>query len=410
MKRPAMSDHLATLSLQDMRESKVTMTNIFDFDASVSDGWATFRDELSTRLTGLPTDDSVQVTAPSSELDGTVPTATFTITSDDKVRCHISPTIPGQCRELSDDELSLLMALEWDSICEQECVVERSRDEVELVVLAATTAIQELWQVLHPSFLQTADEQPAEPVAYRGFQPSGQSQLQNLVDAALERMTGHAPHKDDDGDITFAVNDETSWLSVDANDPVIELFTNVAVEVRDSAAASAAIMDFSRKWPDIKFVLIDSYVRVSIRMDATVFTDAVLRSTLIKWFEFLTDGSADVASVVADAHPKVEETDEGLPAGLMCLLQLDDDDVGPLTTREIAAVCNFDRDSILRYIKVSQQQRFSWRSSISDALERDDDEEAAACEHEEKAWAATTKSLRAALRFVVLSGRLDEVK
>ena len=386
------------------------MSNIFDFDASVSDGWAAFRDELTTCLTGLHADGSVRVTAPNSEVDGVGPTAVFTITADDEVRCHVSPTIPGQDRELSDNELSLLMELEWDSISEDECIVERCRDEAEHVVGAATGVMQELWQVLHPSFLMTLAEQPAEPIQHTGFEPAGQTQLQDLVDAALERMTGCAPRKDDDGDITFTVNDETSWLCVDVNDPVIEMFTNPAVDVDDSAAASAAIMNISRKWPDIKFVLIDSYVRVSIRTDATVFTDAVLQSTLTKWFDFLTEGAGDVAAVVAEAHPPVEDTDEGLPAGLMCLLQLDDDDVGPLTTREIAAVCDFDRGAILQYIKVCEEQRFSWRSSIYDALEREDEEEAAACEHEEKAWAATTKSLRAALRFGVLSGRLDGVR
>lgn len=388
------------------------MSNIFDFDASVSDGWAAFRDELTTCLTGLHAGGSVRVTAPNSEVHGAGTATIFTITDDDEVRCHLSPTIPGQGRELSDDELSLLMALEWDSICEDECIVECSRDEAEHVVLAATGVMRELWQVLHPSFLLTVEEQPAEPIQHTGFQPTGQSQLQDLVDAALERMTGCAPKKDDDGDIIFTANGETSWLCVGVNDPVIEMFTNLAVDVDDSAAASAAIMEFSRKWPDIKFVLIDSYIRVSIRMDATVFTDGVLRSTLTKWFDFLTEGSADVAAVVAEAQPPVEDADadEGLPAGLMCLLQLDDDDVGPLTTREIAAVCDFDRDAILHYIKVCEEQRFSWRSSIYDALEREDEEEAAACEHEEKAWAATTKSLRAALRFVVLSGRLDGVR
>lgn len=120
-----------------------------------------------------------------------------------------------------------------------------------------------------------------------------------------------------------------------------------------------------------------------IRIDATVFTDAVLRSTLIKWFDFLTDGSGEASSIVAQAGVTVDEEDEPLPAGLMCLLQLEDEDVGPLTTREIAAVCDFDRDAILHYTKVSEEQRFSWRSSVYDSLEREDEEGAAACEHGE---------------------------
>ncbi len=386
------------------------MSNIFDFDASVADGWAAFGDELAAQLTGLEASNSVRVTAPHAAQDGSGPSASFTITPTDEVRCRVGPTLLELDRDLDDHELQVLMDLGWDSITEDECVVERGRDEIEHVVQAATGLIQELWQVVHPTFLLTVEEQIAEPLEHIGFQVAGQSQLRDLVDAALERMTGSKPNKDDDGDITFTINDETTWLCVDPSDPVIAIFANLVVDVRDPAGASAALMDFSRKWPDIKFVLIDSCVRASIRMDATVFTDAVLRSTLIKWFDFLTDGSGEVASVVAKAGASVDEPDTALPAGLMCLLQLDDDDVGPLTTREIAAVCDFDRDVILHYIKVSEEQRFSWRSSIYDALEREDEEEAADCEHEEKAWMETVKSLREALRLVVLSSRLDEVR
>ncbi|MCZ4552252.1 T3SS (YopN, CesT) and YbjN peptide-binding chaperone 1 [Gordonia rubripertincta] len=385
------------------------MSNIFDFDASAADGWAAFRDELATRLTGLQASATVRVSAPNAALDGSGPAALFTVTDDDEVRCVLGPTLLGLAREIDDAELSLLMELEWDSICADECVVERPRDEIELVVNAATAVMQELWQVVHPTFLLTVHETPpSTPII--AVQPTGQAHLRALVDDAVERMTGSAATKDDDGDITFTVNDETSWLCVDAADPVLEMFANLPVDVQDSTTASAALMTFSSTWPDIRFVLHESHVRVSIRMDATVFTDAVLRSTLIKWFDFLTEGSGEVAKVVARAAPDVEVTDGGLPAGLMVILQLDDTDHGPLSPHEIATICNFDRDDILQYLRVSEEQELSWRSSIYDALSREDEEEAAACEHEEKAWSATVKSLREALRLVVLTSRLDEVR
>ncbi|WP_207843001.1 T3SS (YopN, CesT) and YbjN peptide-binding chaperone 1 [Williamsia soli] len=385
------------------------MSNIFDFDASAADGWAAFRDELATRLTGLQALDTVRVSAADATLDGSGPAALFTVTDDDEVRCVLGPTLLAQDREIDDDELSLLMELEWDSICEDECEVERPRDEIELVVNAATVVMQELWQVVHPSFLLTVHETPA-PAPVVAVKPTGQSHLRDLVDAALERMTGSTPNKDDDGDVVFTVNGETSWLCVDSGDPTIEMFTNLAVEVRDSAAASEALMAYSCKWPDIKFVLHDGHVRVAIRMDATVFADAVLRSTLIKWFDFLTDGSGEIKEVVAEAGAAVDGSGDTLPAGLMVILQLDDTEHGRLSPHEIATICEFDRDAILQYLRVSEEQELSWRSSIYDALSREDEEEAAACEHEEKAWSTTVKSLREALRLVVLTSRLDEVR
>ena len=97
------------------------------------------------------------------------------------------------------------------------------------------------------------------------------------------------------------------------------------------------------------------------------------------------------------------------PAGPCACCNSTTRNVGPLTTREIVAVCDFDRDAILHYIKVSEEQRFSWCISAYDAVEREDEELAAACQHEEKARMGTVKSLRVAMRLVVLSGRLDEV-
>ncbi|WP_020108639.1 hypothetical protein [Nocardia sp. 348MFTsu5.1] len=386
------------------------MSNLFDFDASVADGWAAFRDELTTQLTELQASGSVRVTAPNAALNGSGPSAFFTITADDEVRCHLSPTPLGLDRDLDDDEVQLLMDLEWDSISQDECVVERGRDEVEHVVLAATVVIQELWQVVHPTFLLTVQEWGTGPIQHIGFQAAGQSQLRDLVDDALERITGSSPNKDDDGDVTFTGNGVMSWLCVDPSDPVIEMFTNLAVEVHDSAAASEALMEFSRHWPDIRFLLINGCVRASIRMDATVFTDAVLRSTLIKWFDFLTDGAGEVASAIAEVDTEPQESDEALPVGLLCLMELDDDDEGPLSPREIATACEFDRDAILHYLQVSQKMERTWRRSVFDARECEDEEEARACEHEEQSWSRRTKRLRAALRLVVLSSPLNEVR
>lgn len=183
------------------------MSNIFDLDASVTDGWAAFADELATQLTTLQASDYVRVTAPNAALDGTGPSAYFTLTADDEVRCRVGPTLLGVDRDLDDYELQVLMDLGWDSISEDECVVERGRDEVDNVVQAASGVIQELWQVVHPTFLLTVEERRTQSIEHIGFQTSNQKQLQDLVDAALERMTGSTPNKDDAGDVTLTVND-----------------------------------------------------------------------------------------------------------------------------------------------------------------------------------------------------------
>ncbi|PXW31263.1 UNVERIFIED_CONTAM: hypothetical protein DES50_10529 [Williamsia faeni] len=63
------------------------------------------------RLIELQISGSVRVTAPNAALNGSGPSAFFTITVDDEVRCHVGPTLLGLDRDIDDDELQLLMDL-----------------------------------------------------------------------------------------------------------------------------------------------------------------------------------------------------------------------------------------------------------------------------------------------------------
>lgn len=94
------------------------------------------------------------------------------------------------------------------------------------------------------------------------------------------------------------------------------------------------------------------------------------------------------------------DSEPDLPGGLLTLLQLDPNGVGALDAGEVADVCDRDRDTILEYIRISEEQVIGWRSDDADAAVDEDEREA--CEHEAAGWQQTVDALRAALRLITL--------
>jgi hypothetical protein len=68
-------------------------------------------------------------------------------------------------------------------------------------------------------------------------------------------------------------------------------------------------------------------------------------------------------------------------------------------------VCSYDRDVVLRLLKIASQEEIAWRQSYDEAAMTDDKDEAAACDTEAVGWAKTVETLRQALRVIVERNR-----
>lgn len=96
-----------------------------------------------------------------------------------------------------------------------------------------------------------------------------------------------------------------------------------------------------------------------------------------------------------------EEPDGELPPALLTLLQLDPHGDGTVSPELAADVCGRDRDRILSFIRICEEQAAAWRKAGRDASVKADVGDAEVSFHESTAWDKSTSLLRAALRVVV---------
>jgi hypothetical protein len=106
-------------------------------------------------------------------------------------------------------------------------------------------------------------------------------------------------------------------------------------------------------------------------------------------------------------EPAVDVDDEGaeLPPELLTLLHLDPDGASTVEPDLAASVCNYDRDVVLKLLKISSQEEIAWRQSYDEAAMKGDRDQAAACDSEAAGWAKTVETLRGALRVIVERNR-----
>ncbi len=104
---------------------------------------------------------------------------------------------------------------------------------------------------------------------------------------------------------------------------------------------------------------------------------------------------------------EVEESGVGteaeLPPELLALIQVDAEGVDRQPPELVAGLFRGDMHLVLQSIRLSEEQTIAWRESTAEALAQGDEEEAAACAHEMRAWEKTVSDLRGALRHIVAS-------
>ncbi|EFQ84260.1 hypothetical protein HMPREF0063_10976 [Aeromicrobium marinum DSM 15272] len=159
------------------------------------------------------------------------------------------------------DLVLLDLGFEWLSDTSVLIVPER---EVDRLAHAASVVLRDLWQVVHPAFVQVTGldlglggmpepdaEEPALPAIVR---PSTMADLTYWVDLALGEEFGHPPHKNRDGHIPVRGEDGAAvWITVRSRRSV-EVWTILATEV-GFGKAHRAVDRLSRRHPQVRFFL-----------------------------------------------------------------------------------------------------------------------------------------------------------
>jgi hypothetical protein len=416
----------------------------FDLDRNTSRAWSRFQARLADHIAEMTDEDSLVIDAEvaAEELDGAAPYVQLAGFGDGTmVRGEVSGNAYlAEPYELTAGQCEQLSALGWheptvaagepEGTGSANFFVDLPVSEADRLAVMSVKALREVFGVPHPAFLAAGDlvDLDDEVAAGQGTVvrraaeeplatvPRSDEELRSLVDAALTPLFGETPKKDDDGDIPVPWGSSLVFVRVEEDVPIVQLFSIVVEGVTDLPRAAFEVNVLNRDLRFMKFVLVEDRVIAQVHLPAWPFVPEHLRSVLTGMSQKIDDLDEDLVARIggrrafdepeepaADTTALSRETTSIVSpdTALQTLLQLDADGSGAVDPQLAAAVCGHDQELIVRLLHQTEEQENAWRKSRDQALLDGDAAEAAACDHELRAWEQTTSVLRRALRFVV---------
>lgn len=422
----------------------------FDLDRSVSRAWKGFQARLADYLVGMTDEDSlvINVVAGEEPDDGSAPYVQFAGFGGDHVRGEVCGNhYLAEEYQLDPARQDVLEGQGWEEPDESaNYYVQLPTADGDRLAVMAVRALRDVFDVPHPAFLATFSDDAAERLGLTGAPeelepeddeplaviPESAEHLQQLVDDALTPLFGHVPVKDDDGDIPVPYNSTLVFVRVSKDEPLVDIFGCVVTGVTDLPAARVEVGILNRDVKFVKFFVTGDSVVAQLQIPSYPFSPQVLRNMLQFMSSALdeidddlalrTGGSLAIQALGDEEYddsdddsepPEADEPSSSGPLGeesqlhpaLLTIMQLDLEGEGEPDPEFVADICDGDRDLILTLLNQTAREEISWRQSAEAARLASDDDEADACEHELRAWEATTQLLRRALRIVARQRR-----
>ena len=411
----------------------------FDLDRTTARAWSQLQDRLAEHLAAMEEDDSLVIDVEAAnidEADGAYPYVQFAA-AEDELRFEVSSNqYLASLHQLGPYDEKYLIGLglnppdlpgdEPDGEGSPNWFLDAPQDDADRLAVLAVQALRDAFGVPHPAFLRTGDlYEDATPreegieidpdEAYAAVIPRNRAHLQELVDAALTPVFGHAPEHDDDGDIPVTFGSALLFVRVLEGVPVVQLFSSVVEGVTELERAAFEVGVLNRDSGFLRYVLVGDRVMAFLQIPAYPFVPAHLRA-MVSLMSEAADAVDDDLAVRVGGRPSLEpepaETevwheraeDHGHPA-VQTLLELDADDPGSVDPELAAGICGHDRPLILELLQWVHEQETMWRNRRDVALVSKDADHASEADAEMLRAERISSLLRRALRIVVESER-----
>jgi hypothetical protein len=289
---------------------------------------------------------------------------------------------------------------------------------VDKFAAAIVTEIRRTWNVPHPSFLAGQVEESPRDVQY-SVDPSSrpvqstESQLADSVEAAVRAVPDVDVHASGDGSYRITMGSVAAYLYVASSDEV-RIHAPIVERIAGRTRAAEVVADLNRRYPRLKFLLVEDRVHAALSIDANPFLPQHAVNTITRLAAFVggvddafAENLGGVVAAARLAHSDEADTteaitevavDEDVPGQLMTLLEIDAQSGGAVDAEDVVAVCGADRAKITSYETFCSEQAQSWRDYAQEALQRDESQTAAECEAEAVPWDRIVRALRQALR------------
>ena len=412
----------------------------FDLDRSVSRAWKGFQARLADYLVGMTDEDSlvINVVAGDEPASGSAPYVQFAGFGGDHVRGEVCGNRYLAVEyQLDQARRGVLERQGWEEPDESaNYYVQVPTADGDRLAVMAVRALRDVFDVPHPAFLAAGSEGAAERLGLTGAPegvdpeedeplaviPESPEHLQQLVDDALTPLFGHAPAKDDDGDIPVPYNSTLVFVRVYKDEPLVDIFGCVVTGVTDLAAARVEAGILNRDIKFVKFFVSGDNVVAQLQIPGYPFSPQVLRNMLQFMSTALDEIDEDLA-LRTGGHLAIEatnedtyddsgddsellEADEGsdLHPVLSWIAHLDDEARAALDPESVADRCDGDPDLIRSLLERATEAELEWRRADEGAVFAGEQDDAVAFERETEVWEQATRLLRRALKFV-LQGR-----
>lgn len=296
--------------------------------------------------------------------------------------------------------------------------LEEAQAWVDRFAATIVTEIRQTWNVPHPSFLSCPvekshrDAQDCVDTSSRTSH-STESQLADFVEAAVLAVPDVDVHASGDGSYCITMGSVEAYLYVASSDEV-RIHAPIVERIAGRTRAAEVVADLNRRYPRLKFLLVEDRVHAALSIDADPFSAQHAVNAISRLAAFVTgvddtfaENLGGVVAAARLAHAVEADTTEGIsevaddedvPGQLMTLLEIDAQSGGAVDAEDVVAVCGADRAKITSYVTFCAEQAQSWRDYAQEALQRDEPHTAAECEAEAIPWDRIVRALRQALR------------
>ncbi|RPA06113.1 hypothetical protein [Gordonia sp. OPL2] len=374
-----------------------------NFDDHIDTAWRSYRIALGDALAGLADDDT---TLPIARVGDSTPLLTATLTGAHRIRIRAGDSALPDDHDTQTAAVELLCSEGWRTLRDGTVIIEAGRRHADHLAERVVAALRNVWDVVDPAFLGSPDvgvgapHHPPEPTIEVATVPTGTEDLLRRTRSAIEQMTGLLVEVDPvDHTIGLPTIPVASSIQASAAGVAIEFCAVLTAPVPDSGSAARYLTTNARRWPGVSFAVESGRVHALLRVDCAVFHRANVQAALDHWSAFLRDSAAEIDRMCS--HTTLPETDglrdSSAPPGLDAVLDLIRDNVRS-DGFTVAAICGFDRDTVLRYIRHCAQQ--ANRCLIDERTRKEAGDPTTECTAEANVWRHAIRSLGAALESV----------
>ncbi len=329
------------------------------WDEGLAEDWRGFREELAERAVAL-FGAAYLFVVPNAGYECDEMSCPDVVLSrcGDRYRCEFLRS------ELEDDEVEWLddIGLEYD---EDDDIRRFETDDAEWLAVTVVRVLREVMGVVHPSFVSLwgpePGSQPKQDLRALVF-PEDREELVQVVDTTLTEVIGHAPSKDEDGDVPIVCGESMVFVRVRHDQAVVEVFSEAVLEVDNTQAALFELNLLNRDSPGPAFALRGDRVVVRHRIGGNPILPAELRRVVDAMCATVDQTAHDLIARIGGHTflgdpPSAKRDARKSPGGqaIRTLRHLEDDEPGSVSPVLAAHIFHLDQKAILD--QIARQQR-----------------------------------------------------